>query len=64
MENLMQIYRNASKHKEIKYPKPDGSISFDRLTNVSFSMTNHEENQPCHCTLIIRKFQYRELTTI
>ena len=39
---------SAAKHKEIKYPKPDGSISFDRLTNVSFSMTNHEENQPCH----------------
>ena len=42
---------SASKHKEIKYPKPDGSISFDRLTNVSFSMTNHEENQPCHLHL-------------
>ena len=42
---------SASKHKEIKYPKPDGSISFDRLTNVSFSMTNHEENQPCHLQL-------------
>ena len=42
---------SAAKHKEIKYPKPDGSISFDRLTNVSFSMTNHEENQPCHLQL-------------
>jgi electron-transferring-flavoprotein dehydrogenase len=42
---------SAAKHKEIKYPKPDGSISFDRLTNVSFSMTNHEENQPCHLHL-------------
>ena len=42
---------NAEKHKEISYPKPDGSISFDRLTNVSFSMTNHEENQPCHLQL-------------
>ena len=42
---------NAGMHKEIKYPKPDGSISFDRLTNVSFSMTNHEENQPCHLHL-------------
>ena len=42
---------NAAMHKEIKYPKPDGSISFDRLTNVSFSMTNHEENQPCHLHL-------------
>ena len=42
---------SAALHKEIKYPKPDGSISFDRLTNVSFSMTNHEENQPCHLKL-------------
>jgi electron-transferring-flavoprotein dehydrogenase len=41
----------AEKHEEIKYPKPDGSISFDRLTNVSFAMTNHEENQPCHLQL-------------
>ena len=42
---------SAAKHEEIKYPKPDGSISFDRLTNVSFAMTNHEENQPCHLQL-------------
>ena len=46
-----QSTESASKHKEIIYPKPDGSISFDRLTNVSFSMTNHEENQPCHLHL-------------
>jgi electron-transferring-flavoprotein dehydrogenase len=32
-------------------PKPDGVLSFDRLTNVSFSMTNHEESQPAHLTL-------------
>ena len=42
---------NKNKHKEIDYPKPDNVISFDRLTNVSFSGTNHEENQPCHLTL-------------
>ncbi|GAA6150215.1 electron transfer flavoprotein-ubiquinone oxidoreductase [Pseudooceanicola nitratireducens] len=41
----------ASKHKPIDYPKPDGKLSFDRLTNVSFSMTNHEESQPAHLTL-------------
>ena len=41
----------ASKHKPIAYPKPDGTLSFDRLTNVSFSMTNHEEQQPCHLQL-------------
>ena len=37
----------ASECKKIDYPKPDGVISFDRLTNVSFSGTNHEEDQPC-----------------
>ena len=43
---------NKRNHKEINYPKPDNVISFDRLTNVSFSGTNHEENQPCHLQLI------------
>lgn len=38
-------------HKPIDYPKPDGTLSFDRLTNVSFSFTNHEESQPAHLTL-------------
>ena len=42
---------NKNKHEKINYPKPDNIISFDRLTNVSFSGTNHEENQPCHLTL-------------
>jgi electron-transferring-flavoprotein dehydrogenase len=37
--------------KPIEYPKPDGEITFDRLTNVSFSATNHEENQPVHLVL-------------
>ena len=41
----------ASKHQKIDYPKPDGVLSFDRLTNVSFSFTNHEESQPCHLQL-------------
>ncbi len=41
----------ARKWNEIKYPKPDGTLSFDRLTNVSFSMTNHEESQPAHLHL-------------
>ncbi|PZX16621.1 electron-transferring-flavoprotein dehydrogenase [Palleronia aestuarii] len=41
----------ASRHKEIAYPKPDGTLSFDRLTNVSFSGTNHEESQPAHLRL-------------
>ncbi len=38
-------------HSPIAYPKPDGVLSFDRLTNVSFSATNHEENQPVHLVL-------------
>ncbi|MDX5360670.1 MAG: electron transfer flavoprotein-ubiquinone oxidoreductase [Alphaproteobacteria bacterium] len=41
----------ASEFKPIDYPKPDGVISFDRLTNVSFSGTNHEEDQPIHLQL-------------
>ena len=41
----------ASNHKPIDYPKPDGVLSFDRLTNVSFSFTNHEESQPAHLHL-------------
>ncbi|GGA16224.1 electron transfer flavoprotein-ubiquinone oxidoreductase [Neptunicoccus cionae] len=42
----------ADKHKPIDYPKPDGKISFDRLTNLSFSATNHAEEQPCHLKLL------------
>jgi electron-transferring-flavoprotein dehydrogenase len=38
----------ASKSRPIDYPKPDGVLTFDRLTNVSFSGTNHEEDQPAH----------------
>lgn len=40
--------RNA---KPIVYPKPDGKLTFDKLTNVSFSATNHEEDQPVHLKL-------------
>ena len=36
---------------KIAYPKPDGVISFDRLSSVFLSNTNHEEDQPCHLTL-------------
>ncbi len=41
----------AKDFEEIAYPKPDGKLSFDRLTNVAFSFTNHEESQPSHLTL-------------
>ncbi|MDP6388498.1 MAG: electron transfer flavoprotein-ubiquinone oxidoreductase [Alphaproteobacteria bacterium] len=43
--------RPAKDSKPIEYPKPDGEISFDRLTSVSFSSTNHEEDQPVHLRL-------------
>lgn len=36
----------------IDYPKPDGVLSFERLTNVAFSGTNHDESQPVHLHLI------------
>ncbi|MDO6588165.1 electron transfer flavoprotein-ubiquinone oxidoreductase [Salipiger sp. 1_MG-2023] len=41
----------ADKFPRIDYPKPDGVLSFDRLTNVAFAATNHEESQPCHLKL-------------
>ena len=42
----------AANFEPITYTKPDGKLSFDRLTNVSFSMTNHEESQPAHLKLV------------
>ncbi len=42
---------SADKHKPIDYPRPDGVLTFDRLTNVSFAAVNHEENQPAHLKL-------------
>ena len=45
-------YLEAAKlHRIINYPKPDGKITFDRLSSVFISNTNHEENQPSHLTL-------------
>ena len=43
--------KKAAECPPIQYPKPDGVISFDRLSSVFLSNTNHEENQPCHLTL-------------
>ena len=54
------IHRHAADHTYLKpaaecpvieYPKPDGKITFDRLSSVFISNTNHEENQPAHLTL-------------
>ena len=41
----------AADFQPIDYPKPDGKLTFDRLTNVAFSATNHEEDQPVHLRL-------------
>jgi len=43
--------KKASECSKIEYPKPDGVISFDKLSSVFISNTNHEEDQPCHLTL-------------
>ena len=54
------IHRHAADHgrlhaagqvPRIDYPKPDGTLTFDRLSSVFISNTNHEENQPAHLTL-------------
>jgi electron-transferring-flavoprotein dehydrogenase len=54
------VHRKAPDHATLKpagecrpivYPKPDGKLSFDRLSSVFLSNTNHEENQPAHLTL-------------
>lgn len=42
----------AAEMKPIEYPKPDGKISFDLLTSVSLTGTNHEADQPAHLTLM------------
>jgi electron-transferring-flavoprotein dehydrogenase len=47
----------ASKHKKIVYPKPDGVLSFDRLTSVAFSFTNHGEDQPAHLKVLDMELQ-------
>ncbi len=41
----------ADHYEPIKYPKPDGELSFDKLSSVFLSNTNHEEDQPCHLKL-------------
>ena len=49
-EDYAQL-RPASEFTPIIYPKPDGKLSFDKLTSVFLSNTNHEEDQPCHLRL-------------
>ncbi len=43
--------RPAGESERIDYPKPDGALSFDKLSSVYLSNTNHEEDQPCHLQL-------------
>ena len=46
-----ETLKPAADCKIINYPKPDGVLSFDRLTNLAFSATNHEEDEPAHLRL-------------
>jgi electron-transferring-flavoprotein dehydrogenase len=46
-----ECLRPASSFKPIAYPKPDGKLTFDRLSSVFISNTNHAEDQPVHLTL-------------
>jgi electron-transferring-flavoprotein dehydrogenase len=46
-----QSLNHAANSTRIAYPKPDGVLSFDKLSSVFISNTNHEENQPAHLTL-------------
>ncbi|MEW9799562.1 electron transfer flavoprotein-ubiquinone oxidoreductase [Alteromonas sp. CYL-A6] len=43
--------QTADSAEKITYPKPDGVLSFDKLSSVFLSNTNHEEDQPCHLKL-------------
>lgn len=55
---LSQFYFQS---KSIDYPKPDGKVTFDILSSVALTGTNHEENQPSH--LLLRNDDDAELTT-
>lgn len=50
-----QSLNKAKNSKIIEYPKPDGILTFDKLSSVYISNTNHEENQPCHLELKDKK---------
>ena len=53
-----EMLERADLYKPIDYPKPDGILSFDRLTNVAYSYTNHAEDQPCHLKVKDMALQY------
>src|SRR6202034_1849652 len=46
-----EVLRPAAEDRKIDYPKPDGMLTFDRLSSVFISNTNHEEDQPVHLKL-------------
>ncbi|WP_027859064.1 electron transfer flavoprotein-ubiquinone oxidoreductase [Marinobacterium jannaschii] len=50
----------ASQFQPIEYPKPDGTLSFDKLSSVFLSNTNHEEDQPCHLQLSDNQIPLRD----
>ncbi|MDD3433970.1 MAG: 4Fe-4S dicluster domain-containing protein, partial [Tepidiphilus sp.] len=45
------LLKPAAECTPIAYPKPDGVLTFDRLSSVFLSNTNHDEDQPCHLVL-------------
>ena len=51
---------DAAKAPKIDYPKPDGVLSFDKLSSVFLSNTNHEEDQPCHLALADAELPIRD----
>ncbi|MEM8839564.1 MAG: electron transfer flavoprotein-ubiquinone oxidoreductase, partial [Pseudomonadota bacterium] len=53
-----EALRPAAECKKIEYPKPDGKVSFDRLSSVFMSSTNHEEDQPIHLKLKDETLQF------
>ncbi|MEN7341514.1 MAG: electron transfer flavoprotein-ubiquinone oxidoreductase [Pseudomonadota bacterium] len=53
----------ADQCKPIDYPKPDGKISFDKLSSVFLSSTNHEEDQPAHLKLLDQETPLKHLAT-
>ena len=52
-----EMLERADLHRPVVYPKPDGTLSFDRLTNVAYSYTNHAEDQPVHLKVLDRELQ-------
>ena len=54
-----EMLQRADLYKPIDYPKPDNVLSFDRLTNVAYSYTNHAEDQPNHLRVHDMELQYR-----